>query len=168
MLVSLDGLWSRQLSSDHLERVQAVAPRIGGGVAVAGYSFGHLDAGGGALQHTDYGDRDGFVAVLDAAGNHVLSRLFGSSGYGEADAVASTPSGDVVVGGGYAGLTDFGDGVQLPRAGNLRDAFIVRYSSTGTHLWTTAIPGLGNAFTKALAVDNNGAIYAAGYFSGTA
>ena len=109
-----------------------------------------VDFGGGAL--AQYGDDDLFVLALDAAGKHVFSASFGSSGKDTSAGVAARSAGGVVLAGSLASAGGTLGSGAIPQAGT----FIAGYTAVGAHDWTTlplagaprdlATDTLGNAF----------------------
>lgn len=84
-----------------------VAPAPGGGVYFAGPVTGSLDFGGGALGGG--GGADAYVVRLDAAGQHVWSRVFGATSDQFPRRIAAHSSGEVAVGGYFEGQMMVGD-----------------------------------------------------------
>ncbi|WP_437663419.1 hypothetical protein [Sorangium sp. So ce1182] len=52
-------------------------------------------------------------------------------------AVATDPSGNVLVRGGFVGVADFGGGVESPRS-SAGSSFVAKYDAAGNHLWHRA------------------------------
>jgi hypothetical protein len=77
-------------------------------VVVAGFFEDVVDFGGELLPSA--GHVDVFVARFDEDGSHLGSRVFGGPGADGALALALDPSGDVFLGGVYAGSIDLGGG----------------------------------------------------------
>ncbi|MFN8179102.1 MAG: alpha/beta fold hydrolase [bacterium] len=108
----------------------------GGGALVTGAFQGTINFGGGPL--TSAGNYDIFVLKLDAAGNHVWSRAYGSNdppgneevGWG----VSATSGGGALVTGAFSGTVDFGGG-PLTSAG-VRNIFVLKLDASGSHVWS--------------------------------
>jgi hypothetical protein len=101
--------WSRTFSG-------RIAVDAAGNVAITGGLRGSLDFGNGPL--TSAGGEDVFVALLDSAGNHRFSRVFGDAGPTQrGEAVAFDRGGHILVSGVLDGAVDFGLGELAPRAG---------------------------------------------------
>lgn len=82
------------------------------------------------------GARDAFVVRLDSSGDPIWSRTFGSTGTDEANEIAITEGGTIVLGGLFASLVDFGGGGLEGGAGG---AFVAAYDANGAHLWSQAL-----------------------------
>lgn len=161
-------LWSRAYGGPtfvDIVTVYAVAVAPDGSVVVTGSFGGTVNLGGGAL--TSAGGNDAFVAKY-AAGNgaHVWSKRFGGTGNDYGADVAVDDAGNVVATGGFSATVDFG-GSALVSAGN-HDAFLMRLSAAGGHLWSTRGGGAGNDGGATVAVDANRDVLVAGTFEGTA
>lgn len=94
----------------------------------------------------------------------------GSKGSDRSNASATDADGNVYVTGYFSDTVDFDPGVGVTNliATGTEDAFIVKYSSSGSLVWAKSIGGLGTNAGSAIAVDVNGDILVGGYFSGTA
>ena len=154
-------VWSRRFGSTGGDQGFAVTTDAGN-VFVSGFYEGGVSFGGVALASS--GQFDGFVAKLDAAGNHVWSRGFGGTGGDISLALAVTAAGDAVVAGSFDATVDFG-GQPLTSAG-ARDMFVASYSSTGSHLWSESYGDNNFDEARAIAVTSGGKVWLAGMFSG--
>lgn len=83
----------------------------------------------------------------------------GSSSSDVTNAVAIDTSGNVFAAGRYNGATNFG----LTNAG-AEDAFLVKFSPTGTLLWVKGFGGTAGDFFKGVAVDASGNVLVTGKF----
>ena len=134
-----------------------------GNVIVTGDIAGKVDFGGGVL--TSAGAADVLLLELDAAGAHVLSKLFGNVAAQTAARVAVDGVGNMVITGSAAGKIDFGGGALTSVGGT--DIFVAKLTSGGVHLWSKLYGNATNQDPRALAVDPGGAILVAGDFTGT-
>ncbi|WP_437574224.1 hypothetical protein [Sorangium sp. So ce887] len=84
-----------------------------------------------------------------------------------AHGAAGLPDGDVVIAGSYAGALDFEDPCpRMPEAGGTDNAFVARVSEHGT-VWSRGFGDAAAIQTAAgVAVDDAGAIYVTGLFTG--
>ena len=161
-------VWSRAFSAGNGNGQYAVTRGIAadamGHVIAVGEFVGTIDFGGGPFTAAGGTAPDAFVVALDAAGNHLWSHAWGDSQAQASNAVATDAAGDVFVTGSMAGTVDFGGG---PLAGaGATDAFLVKLSASGQHLWSkrygdaTPQNGTGVATTTA------GDVVLLGEFSG--
>jgi hypothetical protein len=111
----------------------------------------------GALAGTRLGDRDGFLFKYDGAGNQLWGRQFGTSGYDTVSAVATDSKGNVYVA---------GDGGHYPGQTQASGAFVAKFDSAGTQLWSNryvhpTVPEL--TYFSSLAVDDQDHVTIGGY-----
>lgn len=134
------------------------------GTAIASTSTGDAVYVGGSTQGSNkFFDNlptttpDGFIAKYSADGTKAWSSIVSGNG---SDAVAGTaiaPDGSVYVVGSSSSTT-LND--QAGQGGT--DAFLIKYSASGSILWTTRIGGTGTDFAAAVAVADNDTIYVVG------
>jgi parallel beta-helix repeat protein len=142
-------LWTRQFGTAGGENVYAVVVDASG-VYVAGYTGGTLPG------QTSSGGYDAFVRKYDTSGNEVWTRQFGSGDMTEAYAISIDASGVYVAGYTYGALPG-----QTSSGGY--DAFVRKYNTSGTELWTRQFGSNGSDFAYgAIAIDASGV-----YVSGT-
>jgi hypothetical protein len=129
-------VWSKRFGGTGLDNATAIALDASGNIFVAG-SF----AGGSLMKLSSQGDllwtkgpACGFASVaVDSQGNVIATGSF----------IAS-----------YAAPMDFGNGITLYSVLNSADAFLVKYSSSGTCLWAKSFVNTGDKeYGTAVAVD---------------
>jgi hypothetical protein len=134
----------------------AVGPT--GELLLAGRFTGSADFGGGPLRSR--GLEDSFVTKLDATGRHQWTRHAGEPGSEQrraATAVTVTPQGDVVV----AERRTYGPGAREV------ELVIGRFSPAGEPIAEARLLAGPESEVRDLVPASDGALYAAGYFSGT-
>ncbi len=147
-------IWTRQFGSTKDDFVNGVKLDSSGNVIVAGYTRDVLTG------QTSAGNNDAFVRKYDGAGTLVWTRQFGSSSFDSANALAVDSSGDIfVVGAANAALPS-----QASAGGN--DAFVRKYDSAGTELWTKQFGSSGEDVAIDVAVDSSGGVIVTGYAIG--
>lgn len=164
---------SRQLPVEWSEGIRdcTIGPR--GKVYVAGMFRGTIDLDPGeetAARTSHEGSRDAFLACYDPEGRYVWDAIVGGEGTDQGHAVALGPGGRIALGGVYEGMVDFDTGpdeVFAAGAGGW-DVYIATYQGEGelTSVWTWGGKGSDQLANSALAFDAEGAVYAAGHFSG--
>ncbi|HEX5134418.1 MAG TPA: hypothetical protein VFW81_03410 [Thermoanaerobaculia bacterium] len=157
-------LWSRRFGGASDDYAEAVTVDGAGDVAVAGYFSGSADFGSGVL--TSAGGTDAVVAKYSSNGTAVWSRRFGGTGTDRALGIGADASNNLVLTGYFCVTVDFGGG-PLTSAG-LADAFLVKYSSTGGHVWSKRFGGTSSDVPLGIDVAAGGNIAMTGYFQGTA
>ena len=160
---------------------RGIALDAAGDVYLAGYfggsvtDLGDSTIGFGGAPLLGTGNRDIFVARLDARLAHVWSKGFGSEGLDEVTDLALAPDGDLVMTGVVSGDIDFGGGTVS--AGGSRDLLLLRLAADGSHVLSRIYGDagdqqeleFGNAHAwNALALDTAGNIYLGGFLSGSA
>ncbi len=142
--------WTRQIGTAGWDGAFQVARDGGGNVLVVGATAGAL-----AGQRSAGGD-DAFVSKLDAAGNEVWTQQFGAAGDDAALAVSVDALDNVFV----AGVTE--NALTGQSAAGGLDAFVRKYSPSGTVLWTRQFGTAGDDQALAIAADRAGHVYVAG------
>ena len=152
--------WAKRWGGTGSDATKAVAIDGNGDVVVTGSFTGSADFGGGAL--TTVGSADVVIAKYSGAGAHVWSKRVGSVGLDQGFGVAIDQSANcdglggtncVIVAGTFGYTMDFDPGpgiAQLTTAG-AADAFVAKYSSTGTYIWAKRIGGSNSVTNDALA-----------------
>jgi hypothetical protein len=135
-------------------------------VVVAARFAGTASFGGTALVSNGTAD----MAVAKYAGSngaHQWSVRFGGAYDDAASAIAVDGSGNVYFTGYFRGTVDFGGGMlRVPFDTDL-DVFLVKLTSAGAHVWSKNFTNSGNERGYGIAVDANGNVALAGYFSNT-
>jgi hypothetical protein len=137
-----------------------VAVDAAGNVVVAGQFTEQVDVG--VSLATD--QRDVFVARYNSSGQLLWARQFHQAMVLEGRTLATLPSGDVIVGGSFAGSTDLGDGVTRTSAGEV-DLFVARLAADdGAVRWVHTEGGPGYDLVRGLTVDAGGDVRVTGDF----
>lgn len=147
-----------------LARVKADAQ---GNLYVFGASVSTADFGHGALGAE--GGSDLLLAKYDAQGKPLWSRRFGDAEDQLATALALDTSGNVLLGGSFRGVLDFGGGVVLVSSSlQDEDAFVAKLDGSGSALWAKRLGDAGaHQSVNALGATQNGDVIVAGDFAGT-
>jgi len=157
--------WISRFGGTSDDRGSAVAIAPGGSVVLTGYFNATASFGGGS--HTSVGGADIFLAKYASSGTWIWDKVFGTTyGFGDLPkAVAVDSSGNIALTGSILGPVDFGGG-PLPENGTY-DAFLAKFSSAGTHVWSKrfAVPGVFyDEHGNAVAVDTSGNVIVGGDF----
>jgi hypothetical protein len=145
-------VWTRQFGTSAEEQVWAISVDATG-VYVAGATYGTLPG------QTRAGGFDAFVRKYDSAGSAVWTRQFGTSAEDVGIAISVGARGVYVAGrtaGTFPGQTSAGWG----------DAFVRKYDSAGTAVWTRQFGTSADDSAQAISVDATG-VYMAGTTTGT-
>jgi hypothetical protein len=138
----------------------------------AGYAFANWTENGIVVStsanysFTVIGSRNLVASFTAATSSGSWAMDIGGTGADMGYAVGRDASGNIFVTGYFSGSVNFGGGA-LSSAGG-QDIFVVKYSPSGTHLWSKRFGGSGDDSAEAVAVDLNGDVVVSGYFSGAA
>jgi hypothetical protein len=157
-------LWARDFGGIGTDIATAIAQDTSGNIYLAGSYQNSVTFGTTTL--TSVGSSDSFVAKLDSSGNVLWAQSGGGTGFDQATAIAVDASGNVVASGQFQGTATFGT-TALTSAGSY-DAFVVKYSATGTAQWARGFGGASADTAAGLAIDSSGNTYVVGRFAGTA
>ncbi len=146
-------LWTRQFGTTVSDIASAVTTDAAGNVYVAGSTFGRF-AG-----QTSTGHSDPYVRKYDAAGTALWTQQWGGAG-GEALAITADAAGNVYVAGNINGTIPGGT------SAGLFDAYVRKFDTAGTALWSRQFGSRSDDFAYGLGVDASDNLYIAGYTSG--
>jgi hypothetical protein len=159
-------LFSSFLGGSGFDSVNAVAIDKAGNVYLTGETDSK-DFPGSAGAVSGRRGRDAFVSKLTANGaSLVYTTILSGVGNDAGRAIAVDANGNVVV----VGVTEGGGfpvsaGAMQTSYGGLEDAFVARLDSSGKVTWATYLGGAGTDVATAVAFDDSGAAYVAGYTS---
>ncbi len=146
-------LWSHKLGATKEDRTSGVAADGLSNVYVSGYTKGSL---GGP----NAGDYDGFLSKYDSAGVLMWSRQLGTPSPDTSSDVSVDGLGNVYVSGHTAGS------LVGPNAGE-RDAFVIKYDSEGSLLWSRQFGTTEGDITTGVSADGVGNVYISGLTKGS-
>ena len=154
-------VWGNQYGDQDDQLAWTIDVDANGNIALGGYNWGAVDFGGGPV--TTNGGQDAVVAMLDGMGNHLWSLGWGGPGSQEAEDVHVDSLGRVIVTGQVQGDVDFGGGLL---AGNGQtDAFLVKLTAGGEHLWSYLFGGPGTEIGNGVTTNAADEIYFVGQHS---
>jgi len=148
----------RRLGTSETDYALGAAAGPAGSVVVVGVTQGDFSETNGG---TSIGDNDGFVMLIDSAGETVWKRQIGSIYYDQLSAVAVTARGDIYVtgqaGASVEGLTHAGDS----------DFIVAKYDRNGTRKWLRQFGTPSAEYSYGIGVSRTGAVFVAGSGGGT-
>jgi hypothetical protein len=142
--------WTREFGTPTADAVMDVAVDATGNVYVSGQTSGALP--GQVL----LGESDAFLRKYDTTGVELWTRQFGSRGATAAARVVVDSASNIYVGGWTGGALPG----QTALGGS--DAYVRKYSPTGSEIWTQQFGTPGHDQVTSLALDHEGALYVLG------
>ena len=149
--------WIKLLGSSGFDLANALTTGIDGSIFISGYTTGSLNG------ETNSGGRDAFLTKFSSDGTRAWTKLLGTSGKDEANALTTGLDGSIYV----CGVTEGSlDGQTNKRAS---DAFLIKFNANGTKAWTKLLgessqqvgPSF-NACAWAITTGLDGSIYVGG------
>lgn len=147
-------LWSTYIGGASDDQATGIAVDPAGNVYVVGHTRSRgWTTGGFDTSYNDNSKQDAFVAKLSPSGTHLWSTLLGGSEWEYAWGVAVDSFGNVLVTGSSTSGGWTKGGANVRNSGG-QDAYVVKISPAGTHLWSTFIGGYGLESGRSIAVDS--------------
>ena len=148
-------VWSTYLGGSSWDQGYGIAVDGAGNAIVAGLTRSSGWASGGFDTSHNGGLYDAFVAKLSPTGGHLWSTYLGGSSWDDGFDIAVDGSGNAMVTGytDSAGWVSGGSDTSYNVSG---DAFVVKLSPTGSHLWSTYLGGGYSDEGRGIAVDGSG------------
>ena len=164
-----DHLWSTYLGDDNVDEANGIAVDASGNVLVSGttHSYGWISGGFDTSYGGNYGNYvsgDGFVVKLSSIGGHLWSTYLGGSDIDRGHSIDVDALGNAWVTGLTVNAGWVSGGFDTSYNGG-RDIFVVKISSSGSHLWSTYLGGSHGDQGNDIAVDTSGNALVTGYTS---
>ena len=157
-------IWSRSIGAAANERALSVTIDSQGDLLIGGDFAGTVDFGLGP--ETSAGAADIIVLKLDGAtGATAWAGAFGSTDGDSARAIAADAQGNVLVTGDFTNTVTFG-GPALVSSG-ASDVFVVKFSSTGAHVWSLRAGNSLSQSGSSVAADPQGNVVVSGNVQGS-
>ena len=168
LVIDPDLTWASYLGGSDYDISQGIAVDASGNAWVAGYTWStDFPAPGGVAANA--GGADAFLAKITPQGTLAWASYLGGGHNDAAYGVAIDPSGDAWL----AGLTlsaDFpmhGGFDTSYGGGGVPDAFVARFTPSGTLAWTSYLGGSARDIAYAIAIDSTGDAWVTGETSST-
>ncbi len=165
-------LWAKSFGGTGIDRGESIAIDASGNIYTTGIFSASVDfdPGSGTVNLTSVGNVDVFVQKMDASGNFLWAKSFGSGNFDHGNSLTVDASGNVYTTGVFTGTIDFDPGAgttNLTAAGS-NDSFVQKLDVSGNFLWAKSVGGTSGCEGESIAVDASGNVYTSGDFSGTA
>ena len=153
--------WSKGFGGTSSDYGYDVATDAAGNVYVTGYFYYNIKFGTATL--TSLGSYDAYVASFTSGGSHRWSKSFGSTSSDYGYGIDLDSKGNVYVTGMFYLSMDLGNGVKLTSNGSY-DAYVASFDTTGNARWGRAFGSTSSDYGRAIALDPDDNVLAAGYF----
>ena len=148
-------LWTKQIGTSNVDQASGLASGSDGSIYITGYTEGSINGA------TTTGFSDAFLMKLSSEGTQLWKAQLGSNSWDSAKAISISSDSSIYIAGDANGSVD--GQAYLGSS----DAFLVKYNSSGTKLWTKQI-GTSNADkTTGIVSGPDGSIYLTGYTEGS-
>jgi hypothetical protein len=148
-------LWTKQIGTSSVDQTSGLASGSDGSIYITGYTEGSINGAANA------GFSDSFLAKFSIEGIQLWTNQIGSNSWDSAKAISIGSDGSIYIAGDANGSVDgqayFGSS----------DAFLVKYNSSGTKLWTKQIGTSKADKATGIASGPDGSIYLTGYTEGS-
>ncbi len=166
-IVKLDSagnrLWGTYYGGNGSDFARQIASDRNGSIYIGGYTQSTGLATTGAHQSTLAGSMDAFLARFDVNGNRVWHTYYGGTSDDLGQSVTCDPSGNIYLTGYTNSTTGIAStGAYRTTFAGVQDAFLVKFSNTGTRLWGTYFGGIYTEYGNSVACDPGGNVYMCG------
>ncbi|MBM5801994.1 MAG: hypothetical protein FJ077_14475, partial [Cyanobacteria bacterium K_DeepCast_35m_m2_023] len=153
--------WKRLLDSSSVHGISTAAD---GSIYITGFTEGSLDG------QTNSGLSDAFISKYSSDGTKAWTRLLGSSYSEHANGISTAADGSIYITGWtsprFTSIGSF-DGQTYSVEGGDKEAFISKYSSDGTRVWTRLLGSPRETWARGISTAADGSIYITGYVNGS-
>ena len=166
--------WAKKIGSTGIDQSEFITKDLNGNLILGGQFNGtiDLDPGPNIFNVTSIGGQDFFIVKLDTNGNFLFGKSFGGTSTDALSEVAIDNNNNILICGFFRGLADFDPSPQTYTltTGNIgADGFILKLDVNGNFVFAKQIGGNTTVDDHVMSIvtDNNGNIYATGYFNQT-
>ncbi|MCH2046759.1 MAG: T9SS type A sorting domain-containing protein [Saprospiraceae bacterium] len=175
-------LWAKTFGGTQNEYGFSIATDANNNVYTTGIFRGTVDFDPDSLATNNLdavGLNDAFVHKLDASGNFVWAKTFGSTDHDLCQSITIDASGNPCVTGYFKDTVDFDPGLgvdrHIPHNLGYNDVFVQKLDPNGNFVWAKSFGGSADAFDvfrlseygQKIAIDSENNIYLAGEFEDT-
>jgi len=166
-------LWARSFGGTDGESAYSLVADATGNVYTTGFftsNYVDFDPGAGICSLNSQSNSSIFIQKMDASGNFLWARAYGSTLGISARAISLDYMGDVFLAGYFEGTMYFDSalgGINLTSKGDFNDIFISKIDSLGNFLWAKSFGGASNIYCTSMFLDTMGILYITGSFLDT-
>lgn len=157
-------LWSTYFGGGAEDIGYALTTDAHSNVYMAGYTRSSNQIATSGNWQTQYqAEGDAFLVSFDSQGVHRWGMYYGGLQLDQFHTLSTGPEGTLYAAGSTASPTDIAfNGAQMQYGGNLADAFLVKFDTSGQRIWATYLGAGGIETNRGLATDNAGQVFIAG------
>lgn len=144
--------WQKAFGGSGNDEGEALTTDSTNHIYLTGFFDETVDFGGGII--ADGGSDDVFLAKLDSAGNHVLSKGFPQDGDQYGDAISVDGDGNIYLAGDFDIHLDMGGGLVDSKGDS--DVYVAKFDPTGAHVYTKTFGDALGQYMRAMVVDKMG------------
>lgn len=165
-------VWAKSLSGSLDEAGYGISTDVAGNVLITGHFYGTVDfdPSSSTSNITSNGLSDVFIEKLDASGNLLWTKTFGSTFSDFGYAVRADASGNIYSSGYFLGTADLDPGpgtFTLTSPGGLEDIYLQKLDQAGNFIWAKQLGGASGDYCTAMCLDASSNVYLTGFFNGT-
>jgi gliding motility-associated-like protein len=138
-----------------------------GNVYMVGLTSASFNIASGGHQNTIGGNRDAFIVKFNSSGTRLWASYYGGSDDDKGYGCSVDGSGNVYLVGWTESGSNIASGGHQDTIRGGRDAFIVKFSSSGTRLWASYYGGSDFEEGYGCSVDGSGNVYLVGWTNST-
>jgi hypothetical protein len=173
MKLNTDGnlVWAKQMGGSTSDNGRRIVTDGSGNVYLTGSFSGtaDFDPGPGTFNLYSAGSWDIFICKLDADGNLLWVKGFGSNTQEDhGNAIAIDTAGNVYTTGSFKGTIDFDPGSGTANlTADYIDVFVCKLDTSGNYVWADKMGGIATDIGYAITVDATNNVYITGHFRWT-
>ncbi|HEX5001854.1 MAG TPA: SBBP repeat-containing protein [Bacteroidia bacterium] len=158
-------VWATYFGGSQYDVANSVATDAAGNVYLTGYTSSTSGIASAGFQNTyGGGSYDAFLTKFDPSGNLIWSTYYGNNNNDHAYCVTVDDSGNVYIAGGTSSISGIASGgFQNTYGGGSYDAFVVKFDSSGSRVWSSYYGGTGWEEAYGIATDHDGNVYISGF-----
>jgi len=165
--------WTKTFAGTLEDRTPRVATDTSGNIFITSPFRGTVDfdPGAGTDNQTSAGDFDVRLTKLNSDGSYGWTKKFGGGGWDESFDVATDPTGNIYLVGGFRQPVDFDPGAGTdthnPVVAGKWDVFLTKFNPDGSYGWTKVFGGPSDNIGRGVCTDANGNVFLTGQYAGT-
>ncbi len=165
-----DYKWTQSFGGTNSDYSRGVVIDKAGNMYIAGSFKGTVDfnPGSGTDSHTSGTYDDIYIVKLDASGNFIWAKTYGSADYDYPNAIAIDESANLYIAGTFTGTTDLNpssSSTDAHTSNGSYDVFIEKLDSAGKFKWGKSFGGTGSDYVRSIALDASDNVYVTGYYA---